>query len=88
MSQCRRDEGLADAGRACDQDIEVSSDPSKISHRAEHRRIEMSRGDVGVEIFEAGRLRKRGDPQRLTEAGIVAFGQLMLQQHSKAFLEA
>jgi hypothetical protein len=68
-------------------DIEVSSDPAEVSHRAKHRRIEMSRGDVGVEIFEACRLRERGDPQSLTEASIVAFGQLMLQQHGEAFLE-
>ena len=41
-----------------------------------------------VEIFEARRLREGCDPQPLTETGVLAFGELVLQQHGKAFLEA
>jgi hypothetical protein len=48
----------------------------------------MSGGYVSVEILQARRLRERGDPQPLTEAGILSFGQLVLQEHGEAFLEA
>ncbi len=63
-------------------------DPAEVAHGADHGRIEMSGGYVSVEILEARRLRERRDPQPLTEAGILAFGELVLQEHGEAFLEA
>jgi hypothetical protein len=48
----------------------------------------MSSGYVSVEIFEARGLRKRRDPQPLAEAGVLAFGELVLQEHRETFLEA
>ncbi len=80
MSKCGADEGFADAGGSGDKDVQVPIDPTQVTHGAEHGRIQVSGGDVGVQILQASRLWQIGDAQPPAEAGIVAVGEFVLKQ--------
>src|SRR5690606_17886937 len=88
MRQCNSDEALTDATRTSDQHVELLFDPAKSGQRGDQLWIDAARR-TSVEVFERCVLRQLCPAQPpLREPLRVALGELVLDHHTEAFLEA